>query len=197
MKPGGGPALAGIAVAAVALVAVVAVATHGFRDTTACAAVAFSPLVVVRIVGDPAAVHDVRLCTTAGCSAPAATSAPAAAPSASPAPAGTAAPAETPAPVPPVGTTATPRPGSAWTGVTPPADPVSVPQFSGYEATTPGRWAFSGVADHPAVVSATAYGDDGRELASRTVTLDWHDQDPGAACPTGEVADPVTLRVAP
>lgn len=208
----------GLGVAAVAIVAVIGLSTSGFRHETVCSAVGYAPLLVVTITGDPAAVHDVRVCTTGGCSAPAAaalarwaadandTSAPetpsatGASPSGGPSSAATVPSPptgpETPAPAHPPGSTSTPRPGSGWTGTTTAAPDVEpAPQFSPFADTVPARWGFSGVDERPPVVGITAYGADGRALASRVATLDWHELSPGSACPTPGVTGPVRLRV--
>ncbi|AMM22083.1 hypothetical protein AX769_20460 [Frondihabitans sp. PAMC 28766] len=212
------PALVGLGVAAVAIVAVIGLATSGFRQETVCSAVGYAPLLVVTITGDPAAVHDVRVCTTGGCSAPAAAAlarwaadansssvqeTPAATPASPPSGRSSAVTVpspptgpETPAPARPPGSTSASRPGSGWTGTTtatPGVEPA--PQFSPFADTVPARWGFSGVGGRPPAVGITAYGADGRALASRVATLDWHELSPGSACPTPVVPGPVRLRV--
>lgn len=210
MKPGGRAALVGVGVGLVAIVAVVAYS--GAHQPVACPAVARLIVVDVRIVGDPAAVHDVRLCTTGGCSLSAAEALGPESPGAStPGPTTSQQPptaSATPdSSVTPTGTTPArdsagdPIPAFATGPETPaPAAPTTgphfaAPQLSIVNARLPGTWTFETQQEYPTRVSATAYGADGRALASRVVDLGWRRSAPGDVCDVSKVTGPVSLHV--
>jgi hypothetical protein len=224
MKPGGRAALVGVGVGLVAIVGIAAYS--GGHQPVSCPAVARVIVVDVQISGDPAAVHDVRLCTTGGCSAPAAETRGSQPPDAStPGQPAASAPGPTPPSAPgPFATqpspSATPDSGATPTSAPParhsavdalpafptgpetpaPAVPTSGPHFAAPRLFVagdhlPGAWRFETLQEYPTRVSATAYGADGRALASREVDLRWRLATPGDVCDVSKVTGPVGLRV--
>ncbi|RKR76630.1 hypothetical protein [Frondihabitans australicus] len=184
-------ALAGVGIAAAAIIAVVVVSAHATPEFDACPAVGYVTTVDVRIAGDAADVHDVRLCTTGGCSAPAAEAAwatpetGASAPATTPADDGSTSSIpekptgpELPAPVPPTG-----------------AARVEAPSLAFVNTEIPRTWEFELPTGNPRRVSAAAYGADGRALAGRVFDLRWHRNSPGDRCDLSESTGAVTLHV--
>lgn len=218
MKPGGRAALVGVGVGLVAIVAIAAYS--GGHQPVACPAVGRVIVVDVRISGDSTAVHDVRLCTTGGCSAAAAealgsqppdASAPGQPDASTPGPSATR-PSPSASSTPDSGATpistapardsaGDPIPAFPTGPETPaPAAPTSGPHFAAprlfvINEHLPGAWMFETQQEYPTRVSATAYGADGRALASRVVDLRWRRAAPGDVCDVSKVTDPVSLRV--
>ncbi len=218
MKPGGRAAVVGVGVG---LVSIVAVVYSGAHQPVACPAVARVNVVDVRIAGDPAAVHDVRLCTTGGCSSSAAEALGPESPGARTPGPSTSGPQQpqSPQPQPPTAS-ATPDSSVTPTGTAPPRDsagdpipafptgpetpapaaPTTGPHFAApplsiFNARLPGTWTFETQQEYPTRVSATAYGADGRALASRVVDLRWRRSAPGDVCDVSRVTGPVSLHV--
>lgn len=192
MKRSTGAFIGGGAVAVVAalVVAALVVAGTGPRFATSCPAVAKVITVDVHVSGTPGLAHDVRLCTSGGCSAPAASVLATANADGGPSveqdslPGGGTLPtaptsAETPSPVLPTG------------GASFPA-----PTFD-FFSRPPSSWTFDTAEAYPTAVVVAAYGADGHELASRAVYLSWHRPYPHDECETWEATGPITLRVGP
>ncbi|AMM22082.1 hypothetical protein AX769_20455 [Frondihabitans sp. PAMC 28766] len=189
MKRSTGAFIGGGAAAAAVVAALVVAGTAGPRFATSCPAVAKVITVDVHLSGTPGLAHDVRLCTSGGCSAPAASVLATANADRGPSvqqdslPGGGTLPtaptsAETPSPVLPTG------------GASFPA-----PTFD-FFSRPPSSWTFDTAEEYPTAVVVAAYGADGHELASRAVDLSWHRPYPHDVCRAWLVTRPVTLAVA-
>lgn len=194
---GGGVALA-------AVLAIIGYSLRGGDTIYACPAIGRASDLSVRITGDASAVHDVRLCTTGGCSAPAAGTPTG---SATGSPSGSMGGSPSGPETGPASTTQE----NTMTGETIPAAPTgpetpspelptaathfAAPHSVTIVGTPPRSWAFETGAAYPTEVTATAYGSDGRRLATRSAHLEWHREYPENVCETWSVTDAVRLHV--